>query len=399
MSGPLFLKRRLDDIDLQGRYRRRQTVESPQAAEILVEGRWLVNFCSNDYLGLANHPAVIDALQRGASQYGVGAGAAHLVCGHGDPHQALEEELAAFTNRDRVLLFSTGYMANLGVISALLGPGGAVFEDRLNHASLLDGARLSGARLKRYAHVDAAGLRALLPGAVADEVLIATDGVFSMDGDLAPVEELAVLANLHDAWLMIDDAHGLGVLGENGRGLLEVTGHSQDEVPILVGTLGKAFGTFGAFVAGSDDLIEYLIQRARTYIYTTALPPAIAEATRASLILVEEETWRRDQLAARIRQFKRGARHLGLKLLDSITAVQPFVIGDNRATVAASDQLRASGFWVSAIRPPTVPDGSARLRITLTSMHTEDQVDSLLEAMSRLPPMDAGRVNFARGTA
>jgi 8-amino-7-oxononanoate synthase len=396
MRGPLFLKRWLNDIDLQGRYRQRRTVESPQASEILVDGRWLVNFCSNDYLGLANHPAVIAALQRGASAFGVGAGAAHLVCGHGGPHQALEEELAAFMNRDRALLFSTGYMANMGVISALLGRGDAVFEDRLNHASLLDGARLSGARLHRYGHAEPARLQGLLSGTSADQALIATDGVFSMDGDLAPVDELAVLAKQHDAWLMIDDAHGLGVLGENGRGLLEVTGHSQDEVPIVVGTLGKAFGTFGAFVAGSDDLIEYLVQRARTYIYTTALPPAIAEATRSSLRLVKEESWRRDRLAARIRQFRQGAEHLGLKLMDSISPIQPLVIGDNRSAIEASDQLRASGFWVSAIRPPTVPDGTARLRITVTSMHTEDQVDRLLEAMSRLPMIKLGQVNAVR---
>jgi len=399
MRDPLLLRRRLDDIDLQERYRRRRTVESPQAAEILVDGRWLVNFCSNDYLGLANHPAVIQALQRGALEFGVGAGAAHLVCGHGRPHQALEEELASFMNRDRALLFSTGYMANLGVISALLGRGDAVFEDRLNHASLLDGARLAGARLKRYGHANPPGLEAMLSGAPADQILIATDGVFSMDGDLALVHELAVLAKRHDAWLMIDDAHGVGVLGEKGRGLLEMTGHSQDEVPIMVGTLGKAFGTFGAFVAGSADLIEYLIQRARTYIYTTALPPAIAEATRTSLILVEEESWRRDQLAARIRQFKRGAQHLGLKLMESITPIQPLVIGDNRATMQASEQLRNSGFWVSAIRPPTVPDGTARLRITLTSMHTEEQVDRLLEALSRLPLIKLGRPNVERGIA
>jgi 8-amino-7-oxononanoate synthase len=393
MRGPLFLRRRLDDIDFQGLYRHRRTVESPQAAEIRVEGRWLVNFCSNDYLGLANHPLVIAALQRGASEYGVGAGAAHLVCGHGGPHQALEEELATFMNRDRALLFSTGYMANMGVISALLARGDAVFEDRLNHASLLDGARLSGARLQRYGHGDSSRLQALLSGTLADQILIATDGVFSMDGYLAPVDELSVLAKQHDAWLMIDDAHGVGVLGENGRGLLEVTGHSQDEVPIVVGTLGKAFGTFGAFVAGSDDLIEYLIQRARTYIYTTALPPAIAEATRASLILVKEDSWRRDRLAERIQQFKRGAQDLGLKLVESITPIQPLVVGDNQAALDASDQLCASGFWVSAIRPPTVPDGTARLRITLTSIHTEDQVDRLLEALSRLPLIGADRLN------
>ena len=378
------LRNRLGEIEREGLYRRRKTLESPQAAEVLVEGRRLVNFCSNDYLGLASHPAVVDALKRGASEFGVGAGAAHLICGHGSPHQALEEELAAFMGRDRALLFSTGYMANLGVISALVGRGDFVFEDRLNHASLLDGARLSGARLKRYRHLDTRQLQAELSGTELDHGLIASDGVFSMDGDLAPVAELAMLAKQHAAWLMIDDAHGVGVLGEGGRGLLELTGQGQESVPILVGTLGKALGTFGAFVAGSHDLIEYLIQRARTYIYTTALPPSMAEATRSSLFLLQEESWRRVRLAERIEQFRRGARQLNLKLMDSMSPIQPLVLGDNRAVMAASNQLRASGFWVGAIRPPTVPEGTARLRITLTAQHSADQVDRLLDALSSL---------------
>ena len=379
------LRNRLCEIEREGLYRRRKTLESPQAAEVLVEGRRLVNFSSNDYLGLASHPAVVDALKRGASEFGVGAGAAHLICGHGSPHQALEEELAAFVCRDRALLFSTGYMANLGVISALVGRGDIVFEDRLNHASLLDGARLSGARLKRYRHLDTRQLQAELSGTELDHGLIASDGVFSMDGDLAPVAELAMLAKQHAAWLMIDDAHGVGVLGEGGRGLLELTGQGQESVPILVGTLGKALGTFGAFVAGSHDLIEYLIQRARTYIYTTALPPSMAEATRSSLFLLQEESWRRVRLAERIEQFRRGARQLNLKLMDSMSPIQPLVLGDNRAVMAASNQLRASGFWVGAIRPPTVPEGTARLRITLTAQHSADQVDRLLDALSSLP--------------
>lgn len=378
------LRNRLGEIEREGLYRRRKTLESPQAAEVLVEGRRLVNFCSNDYLGLASHPAVVDALKRGASEFGVGAGAAHLICGHGSPHQALEEELAAFVCRERALLFSTGYMANLGVISALVGRGDIVFEDRLNHASLLDGARLSGARLKRYRHLDTRQLQAELSGTELDHGLIASDGVFSMDGDLAPVAELAMLAKRHAAWLMIDDAHGVGVLGEGGRGLLELTGQDQESVPILVGTLGKALGTFGAFVAGSQDLIEYLIQRARTYIYTTALPPSIAEATRSSLFLLQEESWRRVRLAERIEQFRRGARQLNLQLMDSMSPIQPLVLSDNRAVMAASSQLRASGFWVGAIRPPTVPEGTARLRITLTAQHSADQVDRLLDALSSL---------------
>ncbi len=378
------LSDRLVDIERHGRYRRRRTVESPQGAEILVDGHRLINFCSNDYLGLANHPLVVAGLQRGASEFGVGSGAAHLVCGHSGPHQRLEEELAAFTRRDRALLFSTGYMANLGVMSSLLGRGDVAFEDRLNHASLLDGVRLSGARLKRYGHADLAMLQTEIVGKTSGEVLIASDGVFSMDGDLAPVAGLAGAAKAHGAWLMIDDAHGLGVMGKKGGGLMEVMGQSQEDVPVLVGTLGKAFGTFGAFVAGSDDLIEYLIQRARTYIYTTALPPAVAEATRASLLLVAADSWRRELLTVRIQQFRQGARQLGLQLTDSMTPIQPLVVGDNRAALRASEDLRASGFLVSAIRPPTVPDGTARLRVTLTAAHTEEQVDRLLEAMPRV---------------
>jgi 8-amino-7-oxononanoate synthase len=380
-----WLRERLAEIERQGLYRRRRILETPQGAEIVVEGRRLVNFCSNDYLGLANHPDVVAALRKGAEDYGAGSGAAHLVCGHGRAHHALEEELARFTGRDRALLFSTGYMANLGVISALAGHGDSVFEDRLNHASLLDGARLSGARLRRYAHGDLAGLEAGLAEAAPGTKLVACDGVFSMDGDLAPVTGLAAVALERGAWLMIDDAHGFGVLGARGGGLLEARGLSQDDVPILVGTLGKALGTFGAFVAGSHELIEYLIQKARTYIYTTALPPAIAEATRVSITLAGVEHWRRERLHTLIQLFRRGAQNLGLPLMESGTPIQPLLIGRNEAALRASKALLEAGLLVSAIRPPTVPNGTARLRITLTAGHTETQVERLLEALSRLP--------------
>jgi 8-amino-7-oxononanoate synthase len=388
MIAPGVLRRRLGEIERQGLHRRRGVLESPQGAIIEVDGGKLVNFSSNDYLGLANHPDVVAALCKGALEFGVGSGSAHLVCGHGRAHRELEEELAAFTGRDRALLFSTGYMANLGVVSALAGRGDTVFEDRLNHASLLDAARLSGARLKRYRHRKLAELEAVLTEAPPDRSLIASDGVFSMEGDLAPVGELAGLARRMGCWLMVDDAHGIGVLGEGGAGLLEQQGMRQADVPILVGTLGKSLGTFGAFVAGSDELIEFLIQRARTYIFTTALPPAIAAATRVSLAIVREEAWRRDRLAQLVRHFREGAGTLGLPLLESHTPIQPVLIGDNELAVRVSGRMRQDGFLVSAIRPPTVPIGTARLRVTLTAAHCEDQVDRLLDALADSLPSD-----------
>ena len=378
------LRGRLAEIEAQGLYRRRGVLESPQGVAVVCDGRRLANFCSNDYLGLASHLEVVAAMQRGAAEYGAGSGAAHLVCGHGRAHHLLEEELAEFTGRERALLFSTGYMANLGVISALAGRGDAVFEDRLNHASLLDGALLSGARLQRFPHVDATALQAELAASRAKTKLVATDGVFSMDGDMAPLPALAGAAREHGAWLMVDDAHGLGVLGAAGQGSLARFGLGQDDAPILMGTLGKAFGTFGAFVAGSAELIEYLIQRVRTYIYTTALPPAVAEATRTSLRLARHEAWRRERLNARVRRFRSGAEQLGLRLMPSETPIQPVLLGSNEAAVAAATALRQAWFWVGAIRPPTVPAGTARLRITLTAIHTETQVDGLLEALAGL---------------
>jgi 8-amino-7-oxononanoate synthase len=383
--GPEDLKERLAAIDRAGLRRSRKILETPQGVEVVADGRRLLNFSGNDYLGLAGHPDVAAALRRGADLYGTGAGAAHLVSGHGLAHHALEEELAAYSGRERALLFSTGYMANMGVISALAGRGDAVFQDRLNHASLLDGALLSGARLRRYAHADAAALSRALRESAAPTKLVASDGVFSMDGDLAPLDQLARAAGEHGAWLMVDDAHGLGVVGEGGRGTAAVFGLGQDEMPILVGTLGKAFGTFGAFVAGAADLIEFLIQRARTYIYTTALPPALAEATRAALRLAREESWRRERLAALVRRFRAGAEQLGLALGASSTPIQPVILGGNDAAVRAGLRLAESGFLVGAIRPPTVPAGSARLRITFSAGHEEVHVDRLLEALAGLP--------------
>jgi 8-amino-7-oxononanoate synthase len=382
---------RLQRQRLEKLYRRRTVLEGPQQPEVVIEGRRYIAFCSNDYLGLANHPAVIAALARGAERYGAGSGASHLVSGHSRAHHELEEELAAFTGRPRALLFSTGYMANLGVLGALAQRGDRIFADRLSHASLIDAALLAGGRLRRYPHNDAEQLQAWLRReAPAAQRFIVTDGVFSMDGDLAPLDRLAALAREQDAWLMVDDAHGLGVIGPGGRGSLAHLGLVSHEVPILIGTLGKAFGTFGAFVAGSEELIETLIQFARTYIYTTALPPAVACATSAALRLAQTEDWRREKLYALIRRFHHGAGQLGLTLglpasspMDGtpLTPIMPLIIGEAEATLAASAALRERGLLITAIRPPTVPRGGARLRITFSAGHTEDQVDLLLEAL------------------
>jgi len=383
----------LQAIAAAGLYRSRRVIDSPQGIHLQLEGRSIVNFCSNDYLGLANHPDVVSAFKAGVDQYGVGSGSAHLICGHSRAHHALEEELAAFTDRDRVLLFSTGYMTNVGVMCALLGRGDAVFEDRLNHASLLDGGLMSGARFKRYAHADVEQLKQQLAQATGHK-LIVTDGVFSMDGDFAPLKSLAALAKSTTAGLMVDDAHGLGVLGQKGGGLLDCFGLNQDDVPILMGTLGKGFGTFGAFIAGSDDLIETLIQKARTYIYTTALPAAVAEATRASLKRVIADDWRREHLKNLASRFRRGAEQLGLECGQSsgdslgqneslLSAIQPIIIGDSQRTVEISTRLLNAGFLVSAIRPPTVPKGGARLRVTLSALHEEQHIDQLLVALDQ----------------
>ena len=367
----------------RSQYRRRRCLDSPQGPRLRLDGRELINFCSNDYLGLANHPQVIEALTQAAGRWGLGSGASHLVCGHSREHQALEEELAAFCGRERALLFSTGYMANLGAITALVGRGHAVFEDHLNHASLLDAGLLSGARFQRFAHNDPQDLAERLAASPAERKLVAVDGVFSMDGDTAPLTELAALAERAGAWLMVDDAHGFGCLGARGAGSLEAQGLSQREVPILMGTLGKALGSFGAFVAGSETLIETLIQFARSYIYTTALPPAVAAATRVSLRLVQTEAWRREHLNCLIARLRSGAEHLGLTLMDSATAIQPLIIGDDARALALSERLQARGYWVAAIRPPTVPKGSARLRVTLSAAHSQEQLDGLLTALAQ----------------
>lgn len=365
-------------------YRRRRVQDSPQGPEVIVDGRRCLAFCSNDYLGLASDPRVVAALKRGAERYGVGGGASHLVNGHSRAHHALEEALAEFTGRERVLLFSTGYMANLGAINALIGRQDAVFQDRLNHASLLDAGLLSGARFQRYRHNDPASLEQRLQAASARRKLVVTDGVFSMDGDLAELPELSRITRAQDGWLMVDDAHGFGCVGATGGGCVEHYGLSQDEVPVLVGTLGKAFGTAGAFVAGSEVLIETLIQFARSYIYTTSLSPALAEATRTSLELVQSEPWRRERLTQLIERFRSGCQQLGYELMDSPTPIQPILIGDAAEAMRISGELEARGIFISAIRPPTVPAGSSRLRVTLSAAHSEEQVDRLLDALDQV---------------
>ena len=364
--------------------RTRVTVEQRADAArtlTLADGRELVDFSSNDYLGLARHPALARAMSACAAGAGAGSGASHLITGHGAEHDRLEEELAEFTHRERALLFSTGYMANLAVMTALAGRGERALLDRLCHASLIDGARLSGATLARYRHADAGDAARLAEADPGHTVLLATDGVFSMDGDLAPLPALARCARAHDLWLVVDDAHGLGVIGASGGGVLEHYGLGSEAVPVLVGTLGKAFGSFGAFVAGSAALIEFLIQKARTYLYTTALPQPVAAATRAALALIRQESGRRERLAALIARFRAAAAAAAVPLAPSATPIQPIVLGSAAAALAAQRQLAAAGFWVVAIRPPTVPPGSARLRVTLSAAHTEAQVDALAEQL------------------
>jgi 8-amino-7-oxononanoate synthase len=368
---PAALKSAL--ADLEQRHLRRHRRVAP---------RETVNFCSNDYLGLSAHPEVVRAFADAVMKHGVGSGASHLVTGHTREHDVLEEALAAFTGREKALVYSTGYMANMGVIGALADQNAAVVSDKLNHASLIDGCRLSGAKVSRYRHADSDHATELL-AAIAPEVssrLVVTDGVFSMDGDLAPLPELARACRTANAWLMVDDAHALGVIGASGRGSCEHFGLNDEDVPILVGTFGKAFGTFGAFVAGSADLIDFLIQKSRTYIYTTALPPAVAAATFAALEVAQRDTWRRERVLAHARRV-----HGVLGLPGTAqSAIVPVILRDEVRALEASRELEARGFLVSAIRPPTVPAGTARLRVTLSSTHEEAQVDALIAALAEV---------------
>ena len=385
------LERGLAAREAAGLQRIRRTLASPQGARVLVDGRELVAFASNDYLGLANHPEVVAAAREGAARWGAGAGASHLICGHFAPHAALETELAAFVRPcagARALTFSSGYLANLAILTALAGRGDAIFADRLNHACLNDGALLSRAEFVRYPHADAAALRHRLAASKAKRKLIATDAVFSMDGDLAPLPALCALAEEFDAWLVVDDAHGFGVLGagENGgRGTLAHFGLASERI-VYMGTLGKAAGVAGAFVAAHPAVIETLLQTARSDLFTTAGPPLVAEALRVSLRILRDDTARRAHLFALIARFR--SRLVGgpWTPADSPTPIQPLVVGANAAAVEFADALWRRGFWVPAIRPPTVPKGTARLRITLNAAHTREDVDALADALGELAP-------------
>ena len=362
-------------------YRVRRTVEGTHGVEITVEGKACLNFCSNDYLGLASDPRVAEAARKSLAESGTGSGAAALVSGYNREHRALEEELAAFLGRPRALLFSTGWAANLGVLRALLGKNDTLIADELNHASLIDGGRLSGANYTRVAHAQMSAYAAALAQPRSGETLVVTDSVFSMDGDLAPLKELSALSAQHGATLMVDDAHGLGVLGDDGSGAVRAAGLGVAEVPIYVATLGKSLGAAGAFIAGSENLIEFLIQRARSWVFSTAPPPAIAAAARAALRIVQAEPQRRAQLHENIRRLREGAVQLGIPLSDSMTAIQPLIVGDESRALALSRRLYERGLWVAAIRPPTVPKGTSRLRITLSATHTATQIDQLLATL------------------
>lgn len=415
------LQAELGNRAAQSLLRQRRTLSSPQSPHIIVEGKPYLAFSSNDYLGLANHPQLIAALQRGAAEWGVGAGAAHLVNGHFTPHQQLEDRLAAFVGKPAALLFSTGYMANLGVVQALAGKDDTVFADKLNHASLNDAMLLSRATVKRYRHGDMAQLEQLLAKTQSGRKLIITDAVFSMDGDIAPLPELLALCEKYDAWLYVDDAHGFGVLGGQGRGVLShfksptathfqrgelesaavfnpplakggggdlISGENQPSLNtpriIYMATLGKAAGVSGAFVAAERVVVDTLVNNAHSYVYTTAAPPALSVALLQSLQLVEQGDALRTHLRLLIAKLRSGLANLPWSLMPSQTAIQPFLIGDTRQTLALSEALRARGLWVAAIRPPTVPQGTARLRITLSAAHSEQDVEELIGALHEL---------------
>lgn len=380
----MLLSKLSDDLvrrEADGLLRSRLVLESPQGPRVKVGGRDYLAFCSNDYLGLANHPALAEAVCEAVRAYGVGAGASHLITGHSVLHHEVERRLARFVGLPRALLFSTGYLANLGAVTALAGRGDFLFCDELNHASLIDAARLSRAETVRYPHLDLGALEQKLAVSHTGRKLVVTDGVFSMDGDLAPLAEILALCERFDAWLLVDDAHGFGVLGQSGRGILSHFSVRSERL-IYMGTLGKAAGVFGAFVAGAPEVIETLIQRSRTYIYTTALPPLLAAAAAASVDLIEREEWRRERLAELIVRLKRGVAPGRWRLAPSATPIQPLLVGENRSAMALAEGLKARGILAPAIRPPTVPEGTARLRISLSAAHTAEDVDRLIAALA-----------------
>lgn len=364
----------------QGRTRQRRTIVRRDGVRVEIDGRWLTNFSSNDYLGLSQQFGVIDALQASSSREGVGSGASHLVSGHHTIHDALEREVADWLRAPRALLFGSGYLANLAVIQSLLGEDDVCVQDRLNHACLVDAARLAGCKLRRYPHLDAEGALRQLRTVPEGAAVLATDGVFSMDGDVAPLRELSLVARVQQALMYVDDAHGIGVVGPDGRGAVAEAGVEASGV-LQLATLGKAIGCYGAVVAGSDEVIDHLIETARPYIYTTALPPPAAAAALAAVRLARRDHWRREKLQTLIGHFRQQAMFRGLSLLPSSTPIQPLQCGDDKKAVAWATALEAQGFLVPAIRPPTVPDGRARLRITLTSLHTQAEVDALVDAL------------------
>lgn len=370
----------LRQLEEQNLLRQRRVVDGPQGPTLVIDGKTYLTFASNDYLGLANHPAVLAGARDNLEQFGVGAGASALITGHTSINEKLEAELAEFVGMSRALHFSTGYMANLGIIPALVGPGDIVFSDRLNHACIIDGARLSGAQFRVYAHRDMAQLERLLAKNTRPRPLIVTDGVFSMDGDIAPLPELLALSEKYDAWLLVDDAHGFGVLGPQGRGSLAHFGLASPRV-LYMATLGKAAGVAGAFVAGHGTVIEWLLQRARTYVFSTASPPMLSGALRAALAVIRTEDWRRVHLGQLVNRLREGLADLPWQLLPSETAIQPLVLGDNQLALDVMADLRAQDIWVPAIRPPTVRKGTARLRISLSAAHSVDQVDQLVNAL------------------
>ena len=375
------LDTQLAQLAEQGLLRQRRTLESPCGVEAILNGRKLLSFGSNDYLGLADDPALIEAAREAALIWGVGAGSSHLVCGHMTPHEQLEKNLAAFIGSERALYFSTGMMANLGIVPALVGRGDAIFADRLNHASLIDAALLSRAEHIRYPHNDLAALERQLAENSAKRKLILTDTVFSMDGDLAHLPQLLELAHRFDAWLVIDDAHGFGVLGEGGRGALSHFGLTMNPRIIYMGTLGKAAGVSGAFVAGATNVIEWLLQRARTYIFTTASSPIIACTLLKSLELIEQGDALRTHLQQLITHLQAGLANTRWKLLPSSTAIQPIIVGENKDALQVAAALAQRNIWVPAIRPPTVPKGTARLRLSLSATHSLEQVEQLVQAL------------------
>jgi 8-amino-7-oxononanoate synthase len=384
MNAPASFEARLAALDAASLRRTRRVVQAKDGPQLQVDGRTLLSFASNDYLGLSQHPALIAAAQEAAARYGVGATASPLVCGHEGPHEALEAQLAAFVGRPRALCFGSGYLANVGLVPALVGRGDAVFSDALNHACLIDGVRLSRAEAHVYPHVDLAALAAQLTASTAQRKLVVTDAVFSMDGNIAPLRELLALCERHDALLMVDDAHGFGVLGPGGRGSAALAGIAESPRLVYMATLGKALGCAGAFVAGEAQLVEWVLQRARTYIFATALPAMAVAAVGAGLQVIADEPWRQPHLRQLVAQLRAGMATLPWRLLQSDTAIQPLIVGDNARALALSDALRERGLWVPAIRPPTVPEGTARLRISLSAAHGEADIARLLDALAEL---------------